>query len=37
MIDMFCSVESENIPDWYTPDKWEEYETIMKIEIKEEG
>ena len=36
MTDMFCSVDREHIPEWYDEDKWEDYETITKIEYKEE-
>ena len=32
MTDMFCSVDSENIPSWYMAEKWEEYETLITIE-----
>lgn len=36
MTDMFCSVDSENIPSWYMAEKWEEYETLITIESKAE-
>ena len=36
MTDMFCSVDSENIPSWYMAEKWEEYETFITIESKAE-
>ena len=36
MTDMFCSVDSENIPSWYMAEKWEESETLITIESKAE-
>ena len=36
MTDMFCSVDSENIPSWYMAEKLEEYETLITIESKAE-
>ena len=36
MTDMFCSVDSENIPSCYMAEKWEEYETLITIESKAE-
>lgn len=36
MTDMFCSVDSENIPSWYMAEKWEEYETLITIESNAE-
>lgn len=36
MTDMFCSAECENLPSWYDENKWEEYETVIRIKTDEQ-
>lgn len=36
MADMFCSAECENLPSWYDENKWEEYETVIRIKTDEQ-